>query len=94
MLPSPHISLALLHSNSNKVYQFWENYFLALCEKETPVTFPPIYGKNEGNFNNFTQIIGHAEILKKGQKSKKNTLSGNIGDAQHAQACPGCPPLL
>ena len=23
----------------------------------------------------------------------KNTVLGNIGHAEHAQACPGCPPL-
>ena len=38
-------------------------------------------------------MIGHAETPKNCKICIKNTVLGNIGRAEHAQACPGCPPL-
>ena len=38
-------------------------------------------------------MIGPAETPKNCKICIKNTVLGNIGRAEHAQACPGCPPL-
>ena len=80
MLPSSHITLALLNSISNKGYQFWTNYFSALDKKQTFLFLSrPFMTKKRKISIILHKLLGMLKSLKKGQKSQKRLFQATLG---------------
>ena len=87
MLPSSHITLALLNSISNKGYQFWTNYFSALEKKQTFLFLPrPFMTKKRKISIILNNLLAMRKSLKKAKKVKKHPFR------QH-WACSACPSM-
>ena len=94
MQPSSHTILALINSISNKDYQFWTNYFLALDKKQTFLFLSRQFMTKKRKISKILhKLLGMLKSLKKAKKSQKTPFQATLGMLsmpKHAQVVRPC----